>query len=240
MSDLFLGFTEEVCRFVKHATPAEKKEIREELRTHLEDHADDLAAHGYSREEAEERAVATMGSPGEIGGQLDRQYPFIWLFLSRASVVVALVLALLVFLPSLGRIGQIAESLRARIAPMSYYSEYRDGYVLQNRIDIRREGAAGDIVCFYAADVVGSDAYIAVTRYDRNPLKGVSGADGLTFTGADGTARKTRGVGASAHGAAYDIYRISVEDGDDAVSASYDLHGTSFRVEIPLDWEASA
>lgn len=240
MSDLFSGFTDEVCRFVKHATPKEKKEIREELRTHLEDHADDLAAHGYSREEAEQKAVSTMGSPGEIGGQLNRQYRFIWLFLSRASVVVALLLVVLVFLPSLSRISQITGSLRARIAPLSYYSQFCGAYVLQNKIDIRREGSADDIVYFYAADVVGSDAYIAVTRYDRNPLKGVSSTDGLTFTGADGTERKTRGVGALAYGAAYDIYRISVEDGDDSVTASYDLHGTSFCVEIPLNREAAA
>lgn len=235
MSDLFLGFTDEVCRFVKHATPKEKAEIGEELRAHMEDHAADLAAHGYSRVEAEERAVAAMGSPGEIGAALNRQYPFVWLFLPRASVVVALLLVVMVFLPSLGRIGQIAESLRARVAPLSYFSEYRDGYVLQNRINIRRAGSADDIVYFYAADVVGNDAYIAVTRYDRNPLEGMSSTDGLTFTGADGTARKTQGFGAAAYGAAYDIYRISVEDGDDAVTASYDLHGTSFSVQIPLE-----
>lgn len=240
MSDLFSGFAEEVCRLVKHATPREKQEIREELRAHMEDHAADLAAHGYSPEEAAKTALATMGSPGEIGAALNRQYPFVWLFLSRTSVVIAVMLAVLVFLPSLGRIGNIAESLRARIAPMSYYSEYRDGYVLQNKIDIRRAGSADDIVYFYAADVVGSDAYIAVTRYDRNPLKGVSSPDGLTFTGADGTERQTQGFGSVRYGAAYDIYRISVEDGDDSVTASYNLHGTSFCVEIPLNREDAA
>ena len=239
MSKVFTGFTDEVCRFVKHATPEEKADIGEELRAHLEDHAVDLAAHGYSREEAEQVAVATMGSPGEIGGLLNRQYSFIWLFLSRASAVIALVLALLVFLPSLGRIGQIAGSLRARIDPLSVYSEY-NGYTLENRIDIRREGAAGDVVYFYAADVVGENAYIAVVTYDRNPFKGVRhGA--LSFTRADGEQTlREGGSGYSSYAVSYHLHRIPVVQGQEAVTARYDLHGTSFEVQIPLKWGAGA
>ena len=71
--------------------------IAEELKAHYEDHVKNLERLGYERELAQERALASMGDPVEIGLAMDRAHkPWLgWLWTVSRWLVLALFLVLL-------------------------------------------------------------------------------------------------------------------------------------------------
>ena len=72
-------YTEQVLSSLRRVTQRERESIRAELDGHMEDHMEALRALGYDEELAEERTLAAMGDPAEVGRELNRQYPFRWL-----------------------------------------------------------------------------------------------------------------------------------------------------------------
>ena len=66
---------EQVLANLRRVTPDERAAIRGEIDGHIEDHICDLIELGYDEKLAEERAMAAMGDPEEVGRELDKQYP---------------------------------------------------------------------------------------------------------------------------------------------------------------------
>lgn len=81
----------EFCRRVtdqlRHVTSGEKAAIEDELRGHMEDRIEALTALNWPEDEAEQRAVAAMGDPEEVGRRLAKEYPLSWLVVGRAALV---------------------------------------------------------------------------------------------------------------------------------------------------------
>lgn len=84
---------------------------------HIEDHIAALRELDYPPELAEERALAAMGDPTEVGRELNACYQsWFWVILGRAAAVVTAVLCILALL-HVGLLGMVAESISARIYP---------------------------------------------------------------------------------------------------------------------------
>ncbi len=72
MRDKTNAFLDEVCLRIREKSV--HKAVRRELESHIEELTAGLAASGLSPDEAEEQALARMGSAEEIGQKLDRQH----------------------------------------------------------------------------------------------------------------------------------------------------------------------
>ena len=59
-----------VLSTLRHVTGDERLAIQAELEGHMEDHMEGLLELGYSPELAEERTLAAMGDPKEVGRRL--------------------------------------------------------------------------------------------------------------------------------------------------------------------------
>jgi hypothetical protein len=90
-----IEYVERVLSVMRHATPTEREAIRAEIDAHIEDHICDLMELDYDEALAEERTMARMGDPEEVGRELDKQYPVVWLVVKRVAMVLALVLSLM-------------------------------------------------------------------------------------------------------------------------------------------------
>ena len=116
---------------------ADRDEVYEELRAHLEDHRDALMEQGIPREEAEKRALEGMGSAKEIAPQLAAVHKPFWGYVYSIMVRVTKVLVaftcwmLLVML--IGQIdrAQTADAYQSPtpdyFADTSFDTEYRSG-----------------------------------------------------------------------------------------------------------------
>ena len=79
-------YTDRVLSSLRRVTEKEREAIRSELDVHIEDHMEALRELGYDEELAEERAIAAMGEPDEVGRELNRQYTgWGWVLVSRAA-----------------------------------------------------------------------------------------------------------------------------------------------------------
>lgn len=78
--------------------------IQRELTAHYQDHVRDLERVGYDWKLAEQRALAAMGDPEEIGRALDRVHkPWLgWLWIASRAVLALTVMACLLSLPGTG------------------------------------------------------------------------------------------------------------------------------------------
>jgi hypothetical protein len=78
--------------------------IQWELTAHYQDHVRDLERVGYDWKLAEQRALAAMGDPEEIGRALDRVHkPWLgWLWMASRAVLALTVMACLLSLPGTG------------------------------------------------------------------------------------------------------------------------------------------
>jgi len=95
--DIFESFLSSIEESIKHATPKEMREIKAELRAHLEDHTAALVDSGRSKGEAKEAAVKAMGKPEEIGKAYDAELPNFW-YTVRVLANLVTAFALLFFL----------------------------------------------------------------------------------------------------------------------------------------------
>jgi len=87
-------YVERVLSMMCHVTSSEREAIRAEIDAHIEDHICNLLELDYDEALAEERTMAHMGDPEEVGRELDKQYPLVWLVMKRAAMALVLVLAL--------------------------------------------------------------------------------------------------------------------------------------------------
>lgn len=101
--------------------------IAQELTAHYEDHVKDLERLGYGRSLAEERSLAAMGDPQEVGRAMDRVHkPWLgWLWeVSRAVLVIAVVV--LVGWGLMDHLGSWARWTAATISPPDDIASYQE------------------------------------------------------------------------------------------------------------------
>jgi hypothetical protein len=237
---------------LKNATKKERDDVKAELAAHIEDHAADLTAAGWSAADAEAAAVAAMGDPGEIGAELNNEFSKLWGAVSRAASLTLIILVLLSFLPLCYACGNAVRSLALRIDPQGHVEQYFEG-LDATPLNIRCDGADGDVVCFamvaMTTDTLTGDdgreenwdiAKIGVCIYDKNPFRGV--ANDLNSVPKFLTDAPRYGGTVTSGGGMFDfwtkikIYRVPVEHGQKTVTAAYDLYGTTFKAEILLPW----
>ena len=128
---------------------------------------------GYDEELAEERAIAAMGEPDEVGRELNRQYTgWGWVLVSRAAVVLTVVLCAQALL-ALGILGMVIDSISARIYP-NEPSAYT-AVAATERLDIRIP-VGNDILRVYRISIGQADdtpgvweAEVQLCAYDRIP-----------------------------------------------------------------------
>ena len=236
-------FCEQVLRQIRHATTEEKQSIRQELLNHIEDHTHALQDAGYSHEEASECALSAMGNPEEIGRDLNKQYPLGWLVLSRAALILIILLgfALVMMLPAL---GNTYENIIARVNPAKssfQISSSEDSagktYPLHIKVPI-----GNDILYIYKADL-NRNGYISVytCNYDRNPF-GIASQSLLDDLQAESAAGLdlfiSNGGGGGNSGAQYLLFSTRpVTRSDTEIYLTYDSYGEQVRVAVPLRWE---
>lgn len=232
-------FTRRLLAELKHLTMDEQSAVRQEIEGHMEDRIEGLVELGCSREVAEERTLAAMGDPVEIGRELDRQYPPGWLWLGRAAATLT-ALTCVVALLAIGMCGFFINSLTARFFPPETSSlQLTSDYSL---LDIRVQ--VGNDILRVTRVSVGkkSDApgvllaEVSFCTYDRIPGGTVSQAlTSCTFL------EDQRGERHSATGSGLGNWkrecasrRVEIQPGDAYVALCYDHLGERFRLEIPL------
>ena len=109
-------YCRQLTKELHHLTPTEVAAVQQELMDHMDDHAEMLREAGYDAVEANACAVEAMGDPVETGREIDKQYPAIWLWLSRLAVAVIVVVCIS-FTINLFGLYTAFESLAIRMNP---------------------------------------------------------------------------------------------------------------------------
>lgn len=233
---------------VRNATAQERNAIRQELREHLEDHAAALMEDGLSAEEAARAAVNAMGDPAEIGKAINQAYPLRWRILSRFSLLCAIVLVCLLYLPMWTAIGilytTIDDNLYAR--QMEPFTSY--GIPLDLKATVK-----GQVFRVWGMEYRIQNGAPAVelccVTYNRLPWGSRSSQINLnnqTFSVYDenGTVLpflygSTDRVSSVSSAYIASDYIIPVEETTQKLILDYQRMGESFTLTIPIDWSAA-
>ena len=250
-------YVEQVLSVLSHTTAKEKNAIRAEIDAHIEDHICDLIDLGYSEKLAEERTMLRMGDPREVGRELNRQYPFVWLVVKW--IAAALTLALFLTLFVCADWDCIRANLTYRFRPWSGLQFDEDSpyeFLLDHKVDIREP--VGDTVvriCSVAifemderkpAYAAFKDAYQALGGYPDDQTVAVVWVCGYPASWWDITRepycpwvdiRGEQEPWVVTGGMASKIHLIPVEQGEERLTASYDTYGYQGSFTIPLNWE---
>lgn len=235
-------YTDRVLTSLRRMTAKEREAIRQELDGHMEDHMEALRALGYDEELAEERTLAAMGDPAEVGRELNRQYPFRWLVIGRAAMIATLLFALLVAPPAWNKAGDVVNNLWCRFYPLHLLDlrelswgadrDYRPMVTEAEKVDLRQM-ADGVTLYIYQAGLEDpaaeeTTAWAAVSPYWDDPFRSNNVYRSLMASG--------------------DIDSLSFDfDGPFIVSGqvrrgeplcfAYDISGETLSFEVPLPWE---
>ena len=240
-------YVEQVLSVMRHVTKSEWEAIRAEIDAHIEDHICDLLELDYDEALAEERTMALMGDPEEVGRELDKQYTNgFWIWLESIAKIL-LVPMILVALLGIGILFHAVDYLEARFAPEGYRSDFPAE--ITEEVDLRVQ-VGNDILRVYEVALGEQSHYnhateesevlptvqVSVCAYNRIPFGIVSGDLFTYLKAADqrGTEVDTWGGGAGSWGAEYDRYYIPIESGDTYVTLSYDRFGESVELKVPL------
>ena len=232
---------EEYCAQVlsqlRRLTEDERRAVRQELADHMEDHICDFLDLGYEESLAEERTLALMGDPSEVGRALNEQYPRGWLILGRIAVTVTALLCI-ASLFSLGMLGFVWESLTWRIWP----PEIRTSLEVEHtrELDIRVP-IGNDVLYVYRVSLGRKDGeYLAETLlcgYDRIPGGIVSRhlLSGIRAENQRGEPWQGGGSGGGGHWLGEYVWkRASIQPGDDHITLRYEHLGETVLIDIPL------
>lgn len=235
-------YTDRVLTSLRRVTAKEREAIRQELDGHMEDHMESLRELGYDEELAEERTIAAMGDPAEVGRELNQQYPFRWLVIGRAAMIATLLFALLVAPPAWNKAGDVVNNLWCRFYPLHLLDlrelswgadrDYRPMVTEAEKVDLRQM-ADGVTLYIYQAGLEDpaaeeTTAWAAVSPYWDDPFRSNNVYRSLMASG--------------------DIDSLSFDfDGPFIVSGqvrrgeplcfAYDISGETLSFEVPLPWE---
>ena len=235
-------YTDRVLTSLRRVTAKEREAIRRELDGHMEDHMESLRALGYDEALAEARTLAAMGDPEEVGRELNQQYPFRWLVIGRAAMVLTLLFALLVALPAWNKAGDVVNNLWCRFYPLHLLDmrdlswgadrDYRPMVAEAEKVELRQT-ADGVTLYIYQAGLEDpaaeeTTAWAAVSPYWNDPVQSNNVYRSLMASG--------------------DIDSLSFDfDGPFMVSDQVrrgeplcfacDISGETLSFEVPLPWE---
>ena len=235
-------YTAAVLSALRRVTSRERAAIRAELDGHIEDHMEGLLELGYDPDLAEERALAAMGDPREVGRELSRQYPFRWLVVLWGARLLSAWAVLLMLLLVPGVIIDVQETpllaLQERLHPdLSHHFAPSGRIAAEEQLDIEIP-LGNDIVrvvriCVYDEIPWGERrAYINVDSYDQRPLGLVSGKDLLLESQGGGEA-VVRVSGSNRWWYTGDG-AVDIAPGDTYVTLRCEAYGESHVIRIPL------
>lgn len=236
-------YIDTVLSALRHVTGDERLAIRAELEGHMEDHMEGLLELGYSPELAEQRTLAAMGDPKEVGRELNKQYTgWGFVLLSRAAVLLTVVLCIQALL-GIGILGNLWDSVWARVYP----EELEDHTpAAAERLNIRVP-VGNDILRIYRVSRVTREGVpaigISLCAYDRLPGGVVSDQllPSVWIEDQRGEALEwlSGGSGHGSIGADYQLRYVPVEPSDTYITLRYERFGEDIAVEIPLPEVAS-
>lgn len=242
-------YVERVLSVMRHVTAKEREAIRAEIDAHIEDHICDLLDLDYDEALAEERTMALMGDPEEVGRELDKQYPVFWLIAKRVAVVLVVAIFLLVWQDWRWILSNAGDDLRARYFPetLATLETYRDPMDVIESTDLRAEHD-GITIRVYQIGLVNADAeyshaYLAVNVWGQEPFQeGWSGdlvpvffSDSLTVTSTSGKTAMMQDWGKQT----YHVYAVLAAYGDQVI-VTYDRYGQQFDLAVDLPWKERA
>lgn len=236
-----------VLAHLRRLTEAERAAVRAELNGHIEDHLEGLLALGYAPALAEERTLAAMGDPAEVGRELEKQYPLRWLIAKGAAKTVAVaLLALLVWQLYTGG-GAIMQTLAYRFdADLVERGTLQEQYPCLRPCDLRARTGALEVRVYGIGICPGGEgttfpdaAYIAVAAvcyYDASWWNLGHWRSGFALMLTNG-----RGEGGwMAYGGSEQLFAVPVEYGEPALYAASQEGCLDLAFAIPLDWEGVA
>lgn len=179
-------YTARVLAALHRVTKRERQTILAEIDGHMEDHVCALLDLGYPPGLAEERTLALMGDPAEVGRELNRQYPFCWLAVKWAAMAAVLALALLVARPAWTWAGVVSDNLWNWVAPTHRLDlrelsleGYVDGKYVRIASDVAevdlRQTDGGVTMRVYQAGLEvplapKTEAWVSVCLYSEDPF----------------------------------------------------------------------
>ena len=243
MNEKFEEFCAEVCSYVNHATSKEKRDIEAELTSHLLDHRDAMVSQGLSPTEAEAHALAAMGDPAEVGRELNKEYPLLWLIVSRIAAVLTALFLLMSCMALSSRVDHVYHNLQARWAPMSV--GLGDGYENVQELDLRFELEGGDIMKVYGVSTMPGInktwGCVFCCVYDRNIFSPIYGNHIHSVEIESSVERhgwsSSRGFGNAVD---YAVCEITLGEGDEELTFYYEHNDLSYSAVIPLPKEDEA
>ena len=245
----FREFCDGVLSRIPRATQVEKADIRNELLDHLLEHREMLMDHGYDELDAEQRAIAAMGDPAEIGRAWNEKLSPFWLWLGRVCIVLVVFLVWNNFHSITGNIDRAlaalevryAEDAGTRIDPML-------GCKLLWSEDPGIEKPFGEhVIRIHRAELWqekyrGEPVYILklyfVSHHQRLLGKSLN-MDALFCMEFEGGEEQGSGGSETSYASWHDP-KLWVEKGQRIVRATLDYHGNHFEAEVELDWSALA
>ena len=234
-------YTEAVLSVLCRVTDRERDAIQTELDGHIEDHMEGLLELGYDPELAEERTLAAMGDPKEVGRELNKQYPLRWLVARWGARLLSAWVVLAAFLLAMNTVdAQISPltALRERIQPnLSHHFDPSGTIAAEERLDIEVP-LGNDIVrvlrvrVYYDVPWGERKAYINVDSYDQRPLGLVSDKD-LILESQSGNQSPIRISGSNRWWHTGDG-EVPVGEEDTHVTLRCEAYGESHVIQIPL------
>lgn len=231
-------YTDRVLSSLRRVTEKEREAIRSELDGHIEDHMEALRELGYDEELAEERAIAAMGEPDEVGRELNKQYPFRWLVAKWGAILLAvwILVSVLVFSGE-GRLGVWTGITERRVPNLRHHAGPSGGIIAA--VYPKMEFTVGDDVvrivrvCTYRSIPWGHlMAFVNFDSYDRR-FMGVVGRKEMVLESRSGEKGEALIAGP------FDWWNagngcVAIEPEDTYVTLRYDIYGESGSIQIPL------
>ena len=241
-------YTEAVLSTLRRVTGRERAAIRAEIDGHIEDHMEGLLELGYDPELAEERTLAAMGAPQEVGRALNRQYPLRWLVVGRMAMAAVLVFALVAASPLRTALqDRVIPNFQARWFPTAIWdltettfwdSTGRKGVLAEaaERTDLRQteNGVTAWLYQVGLEDPAAEEttAWFAVSLSSVNPFKSPDqyGWKGMRLEGDTGTSEESFYTDNGF------FFSGTVTRGQE-VQVVCQRHGETSRFAVSLPWE---
>ena len=233
-------YTESVLAQLRRLTPEEKQDVLAELDAHIEDHMCALLDLGYDEALAEERTMAVMGDPEEVGREMDKKYPLRWLILGRAAVVLMVILCCQAIM-ALGILGNAVQSMEARIYPDR--DSHLDQVEYSERVNYK-EAVGNDILRVYRVSTGQEEGKrvveVSLCTYDRIPC-GIVSEDILNRAEVKNQRGESLwdGNGSGCWMAEWANRYAEIEPDDLYVTVEYEHFGEQIQLVVPLPKEVS-
>lgn len=113
------SYCAQVLSRLRRLSREEREAVQAELEEHIEDHVRALLDLGYEAQLAEERTMAAMGDPAQVGREMAKQYPRGWNVVTGVSLVLCAFVLFSALSGSYNRrmIGYAWDSLVYRVFP---------------------------------------------------------------------------------------------------------------------------